>query len=78
MTRNEIETTAAELIADGSLTGGQLRRYEAAIRLNSMSTAEGIVWDRLERKYMKENNCTSDVASLAVRNIQLPGYPTIK
>lgn len=78
MTRNEIETTAAELTAEGFLKNGQLRRYEAGIRLNSMATCESIVWETLTTRYMKQNNVRYDVASLAVRNIQLPGYPTVK
>lgn len=66
MKRNEIEAKATELIAAGYLNGGQLKRYEAAMRLNALGSAESIIIDRMVRQYMVENNTTHDAASLAV------------
>lgn len=66
MKRNEIETKATELIATGYLKDGNLKRYEAAMRLNALSSAESIIIDRMVRQYMVENNVTRDEASLAV------------
>lgn len=66
MKRNEIETKATELIAGGYLKDGQLRRYEAAMKMNALSVAESVIIDRMVRQYMVENNTTHDAASLAV------------